>query len=54
MRLLSDVTESPLFNQVVPVDELRSRIRQIRSGFEPAPHGADVAGAYAMHLPPMS
>jgi hypothetical protein len=34
MRLLSDAAESPLFNAVVPVEELRSRILQIRSGFD--------------------
>lgn len=37
MRLLSDVPESPLLNVAVPADELRSRIRQIRSGFERRP-----------------
>ena len=33
MRLLSDVAESPLLNPALPPDELRSRVRQIRSGF---------------------
>jgi hypothetical protein len=35
MRLLSDVTESPLFNPEASAEALRSRIRQIRSGFSP-------------------
>jgi hypothetical protein len=35
MRLLSDVTESPLLNPVLPPEELRSRVRQIRAGFNP-------------------
>jgi hypothetical protein len=35
MRLLSDVAESPLLNPALPPEELRSRIRQIRSGFTP-------------------
>lgn len=34
MRLLSDAAESPLFNAAVPAEELRSRILQIRSGFD--------------------
>jgi hypothetical protein len=32
-RLLSDFTESPLMNPDLPSEELRTRIRQIRSGF---------------------
>jgi hypothetical protein len=35
MRLLSDVVESPLLNSAPPPEELRSRVRQIRSGFNP-------------------
>jgi hypothetical protein len=35
MRLLSDVAESPLLNSALPPEELRSRVRQIRSGFNP-------------------
>jgi hypothetical protein len=35
MRLLSDLDESPLLNPARPPEELRSRIRQIRSGFKP-------------------
>jgi hypothetical protein len=35
MRLLSDLEESPLLNRARPTEELRSRIRQIRSGFKP-------------------
>jgi hypothetical protein len=35
MRLLSDVAESPLLNPALPHEELRSRVRQIRSGFRP-------------------
>ena len=34
MRLLSDVSESPLLNPALPPELLRSRVRQIRSGFE--------------------
>jgi hypothetical protein len=34
MRLLSDVSESPLLNPALPPEDLRSRVRQIRSGFE--------------------
>jgi hypothetical protein len=34
MRLLSDLSASPLLNPALPPEELRSRIRQIRSGFE--------------------
>lgn len=33
MRLLSDLAESPLLNPELPAEELRSRVRQIRSGF---------------------
>jgi hypothetical protein len=33
MRLLSDLDGSPLLNAALPPDELRSRVRQIRSGF---------------------
>jgi hypothetical protein len=35
VRLLSDVTQSPLLNQAAPPEDLRSRVRQIRSGFKP-------------------
>ena len=35
MRLLSDVSASPHFNPALPPERLRSRVRQIRSGFEP-------------------
>jgi hypothetical protein len=35
MRLLSDVLRSPLLNQAVPSEDLRSRVLQIRSGFAP-------------------
>lgn len=35
MRLLSDLAESPLLNPELPAEELRSRVHQIRSGFEP-------------------
>lgn len=34
-RLLSDVTGSPLLNPSLPQEDLRSRVRQIRSGFAP-------------------
>jgi hypothetical protein len=34
MRLLSDLSASPLLNPALPPEELRSRVRQIRSGFE--------------------
>lgn len=33
MRLLSDLPESALLDQTRPPDELRSRVREIRSGF---------------------
>jgi hypothetical protein len=33
MRLLSDVPRSPLLNHALPIEDLRSRVRQIRSGF---------------------
>jgi hypothetical protein len=36
MRLVSDPVESPLLNPSEPQEELRSRVRQIRSGFRPA------------------
>jgi hypothetical protein len=35
MRLLSDVEQSPLLNRALPPEDLRSRLRQIRSGFRP-------------------
>ena len=35
MRLLSD-PESPLLDRAAPAQELRSRVRQIRAGFEPS------------------
>jgi hypothetical protein len=35
-RLLEDFIASPLLNPDVPPDELRSRVRQIRSGFRPS------------------
>lgn len=35
VRLLSDVTNSPLLDPAAPVADLRSRIRQIRAGLEP-------------------
>lgn len=34
MRLLSDPAESPLLNPALPAEDLRSSVRQIRSGFE--------------------
>jgi hypothetical protein len=34
-RLLSDFPASPLLNSALPTEDLRSRIRQIRSGFTP-------------------
>ena len=40
VRLLSDIPHSPLLNPAAPVAELRSRILQIRSGFEPSLTGA--------------
>jgi hypothetical protein len=33
MRLLSDFPASPLLNPALPTEDLRSRVRQIRSGF---------------------
>lgn len=35
MRLLSDLPGSPLLNRALPTEDLRSRVRQIRSGFTP-------------------
>jgi hypothetical protein len=35
VRLLTDVEGSPLLNQALPPEELRCRVRQIRSGFGP-------------------
>jgi hypothetical protein len=35
LRLLSDFPQSPLLNQALPSEDLRARIRQIRSGFIP-------------------
>jgi hypothetical protein len=35
MRLLSDLPWSPLLNQALPPEDLRSRVRQIRAGFSP-------------------
>lgn len=37
MRLLSDPSDSPLLNLRVPGENLRSRVCQIRAGFEPRP-----------------
>jgi hypothetical protein len=34
-RLLRDFAESPLLNPALPPEELRSRVRQVRAGFEP-------------------
>lgn len=36
MRLLSDVSRSPLFNRELPTEDLRSRVLHIRSGFRSA------------------
>ena len=33
VRLLTDIAQSTLLNQALPAEELRSRVRQIRSGF---------------------
>jgi len=35
LRLLSDLDESPLLNPELPAEDLRARVRQIRSGFSP-------------------
>jgi hypothetical protein len=35
VRLPGDLAENPLLNPERPPEELRSRVRQIRSGFEP-------------------
>jgi hypothetical protein len=35
LRLLSDVTSSPLLNSALTVQDLRSRVNHIRSGFRP-------------------
>ena len=34
-RLLTDVVDSPLLNRAAPVEDLRSRVNQIRSGLRP-------------------
>lgn len=47
VRLLSDVVGSPLLNPEVPAAELRSRVRQIRSGFRPLAHTTTSAVAVA-------
>jgi hypothetical protein len=36
MRLLSDVSRSPLLNRQLPVEDLRSHVLRIRCGFQPA------------------
>lgn len=41
-RLLSDVAGSPLLNHALPADDLRSRVRQIRSGFGPRPRASNL------------
>jgi hypothetical protein len=35
MRLLSDMGQSPLLNPMLPPEDLRARVRHIRSGFRP-------------------
>jgi hypothetical protein len=35
MRLLSDPVDIPLLNSDLPAEDIRSRVRQIRSGFRP-------------------
>ena len=42
MRLLTDLCDSPLLNPALPPEDLRSRVRQIRSGFGPLPDAASV------------
>lgn len=42
MRLLTDLGESPLLNPMLPPEDLRSRIRQIRAGFGPPAEQATV------------
>jgi hypothetical protein len=34
-RLLNDATTSPLVNPTLPIDEVRSRVLQLRRGFHP-------------------
>jgi hypothetical protein len=36
MRLLTDLGDSPLLNSALPPEDLRARVRQIRSGFTPS------------------
>jgi hypothetical protein len=48
MRLLSNVAASPLFNPSIPAEELRSRIRQIRSGVTPRARVEAVPGRPAL------
>jgi hypothetical protein len=51
-RLLSDPQSSPLLNEVLPPDEIRSRVRRIRAGFRPVPaarEGQIAPGTSASH-----
>ncbi len=40
LQLLTDSVESPLLNHVLPAEDIRARLRQIRAGFAPPPPGA--------------
>jgi hypothetical protein len=44
LRLVTDVAESPLLNPVLPCEDVRARVRQIRAGFRPAPLTAPSPG----------
>jgi hypothetical protein len=51
-RLLSDPQSSPLLNEALPADEIRSRVLRIRAGFRPVPaalEGHIAPGTSASH-----
>lgn len=47
-RLLSDVARSPLLNPALPAEDLRSRVRQIRSGLRRLDLGQPEPGAQVL------
>ena len=47
-RLLSDVARSPLLNAALPAEDLRSRVRQIRSGLRRLDLGQPEPGAQVL------
>ncbi len=47
MRLLTSIDASPLFDSALPPEDLRSRVYQIRSGFEAQPgNGTEDGGGW--------